>query len=294
MAVSRAPFCLKARDRKEVLIWLKNLKFPDGYAVGFGSFINLDTEKLSGVNSHDYHIFIQRLIPVMFHGYMDSDVWMALAELSHFYRQLCDKEIRKDMVEKLEEEISVLLCKLEKIFPPEWFKPMQHLRVHLPYEAKTGGLQQYRWMYHIERALKKLRAMIHNKAKVEGCIAEEFKLKEITYFSSMYFAEHHNVNTPTLRYHVDEDISCSDLQIFQWTGVTVGASTTYQPTEEEQMSTLLYMYANMHEMDQYLRMSIFSSSLLYTWLFTSHVCMYSFNLTTCSIQNTYLLAGNQW
>jgi hypothetical protein len=128
---------------------------------------------------------------------------------------------------------------------------MQHLLVHLPYEAKIGGLQQYRWLYHIERALKKLRAMVCNKAKVEGCIAEEFKLKEITCFSSVYFAEHHNVNAPTLWYHVDEDIPCSDLQIFQWMGVTVGASTTYQPIEEEQMSALLYMYANMDEMDQY-------------------------------------------
>jgi hypothetical protein len=155
------------------------------------------------------------------------------------------------MMKKLEDDISVLLCKLEKIFPPGWFNLMQHLLIHLPYEAKIGGLQQYRWMYHIERDLKKLRAMVRNKAKVEGCITEEFKLKEITYFSSVYFTEHHNVNAPTFWYHVDEDIPCSDLQIFQWTGVTVGASTAYQPTEEEQMSALLYMYANMDEMDQY-------------------------------------------
>jgi hypothetical protein len=119
------------------------------------------------------------------------------------------------MMEKLEEEILVPLCKLEKIFSLGWFNPMQHLLVHLPYEAKIGGPQQYRWMYHIERALKKLRAMVHNKAKVEGCITEEFKLKEIAYFSSMYFAKHHNVNASTLWYHVDKDIPCSDLQIFQ-------------------------------------------------------------------------------
>jgi hypothetical protein len=228
---------------------VKNLKFPDGYTAGFRRAVNLDTGKLSRVKSHDYHIFMERLLPVMFHGYLDDFVWTALAELSHFYRQLCAKEIKKDMMEKLEDEIPVLLCKLEKIFPPGWFNPMQHLLVHLPYEAKIGGPLQYRWMYHIERALKKLRAMVHNKAKVEGCITEEFKLKEIAYFSSVYFAEHHNVNAPTFLYHVDEDIPCSDLQIFQWMGVTVGASTAYQPTEEEQMSALLYMYANMDEMD---------------------------------------------
>jgi hypothetical protein len=155
------------------------------------------------------------------------------------------------MMEKLEDEIPVLLCKLKKIFPPGWFNPMQHLLVHLPYEAKMGGPQQYRWLYHIEWVLKKLRAMVCSKAKVEDCITEEFKLKEIAYFSSVYFAEHHSVNAPTFWYHVDEDIPCSDLQIFQWTGVTIGASIAYRPTEEEQMSALLYMYANMDEMDQY-------------------------------------------
>jgi hypothetical protein len=44
------------------------------------------------------------------------------------------------MMEKLEKEISVLICKLEKIFPPGWFNPMQHLLVHIPYEAKVGAL----------------------------------------------------------------------------------------------------------------------------------------------------------
>jgi hypothetical protein len=33
--------------------------------------------------------------------------------------------------------------------------------------------------------------------------------------------------------------------------MTVGASTAYQPTEEEQVSALLYMCANMDEMNQY-------------------------------------------
>jgi hypothetical protein len=111
----RVPFCLKPKERKEVLIWLQNLKFPDGYATGFRRAVNLESGKLSGVKSHDYHIFMKRFLPVMFHGYLNDDVWKALAELSHFYRQLCAKEIKKEMMEK---EIPMLICKLEKIFPP--------------------------------------------------------------------------------------------------------------------------------------------------------------------------------
>jgi hypothetical protein len=102
------------------------------------------------------------------------------------------------MIKKLEKKILVLVCKLEKIFPPGWFNPMQHLLVHIPYEAKVGGPVQYRWMHPIERLLKYLRSMVNNKARVEGSIAESFLLKEMTYFSSVYFTEEHNVNALTL------------------------------------------------------------------------------------------------
>jgi hypothetical protein len=62
----------------------------------------------------------------------------------------------------------------KKIFSRGLFNPMQHLLVHLPYEAKVGDPMQYRWMYNIEMALKKLSAMVGNKGRVEGCRAEEF------------------------------------------------------------------------------------------------------------------------
>jgi hypothetical protein len=70
-------------------------------------------------------------------------------------------------------------------------------------------------MYHIERTLKKLCAMVGNKIKVGGYIAEEFKYKEIASFMGLYFVEGHNVNAPTLLYHVDENTPCSGLEIFQ-------------------------------------------------------------------------------
>ena len=38
----------------------------------------------------------------------------------------------------MERMVPVLLCKLEKIFPPGFFNPMQYLILHLPYEARMG------------------------------------------------------------------------------------------------------------------------------------------------------------
>jgi hypothetical protein len=67
----------------------------------------------------------------MLSGYVHQDVLKMLVELSYFYRQLCAKEIKKEMMEKLEKEILVLLYKLEKIFSLKWFNPMQYLLIHL-------------------------------------------------------------------------------------------------------------------------------------------------------------------
>jgi hypothetical protein len=42
---------------------------------------------------------------------------------------------------------------------------------------------------------------VHNKASVEGCIAEAFACKDITNFSSKYFSPTNNVNAYTTQYH---------------------------------------------------------------------------------------------
>jgi hypothetical protein len=81
-----APFCLKVKDRKEVMRWMKRLKFLDGCAIGVKRYVNVMTGKIHGLKSHDYHIIMGRLLLVMLHGYLDDDIWEALAELSYFYR----------------------------------------------------------------------------------------------------------------------------------------------------------------------------------------------------------------
>jgi hypothetical protein len=72
--------------------WTKK-KIPDGYAAGLKRAVNLKTGKLTGLKSHDFHILMERIIPVMFRGYMPDAMWLVIAELSYFYRQICAKEI---------------------------------------------------------------------------------------------------------------------------------------------------------------------------------------------------------
>jgi hypothetical protein len=109
-----APYCLKSTERKEILIWFKKLKFSDHYASNIKQAVNVSTGKLNGLKSHDYHIIIERLMSVMFHGYFNVDLWKISAELSYFYRQIRAKQVSKTMMHKLEKEITVLVYKMEK------------------------------------------------------------------------------------------------------------------------------------------------------------------------------------
>jgi hypothetical protein len=93
--------------------------------------------------------------------------------------------------------------------------------------------------------------MVHNEARVEGCIAEAFLCKEITNLSSMYFSRANNVNAPITRYHIVKDVPFSELLIFQLNGTGAGATSAHYVTDEEWNYSMLYLYTNMVEVEPY-------------------------------------------
>jgi hypothetical protein len=86
-----APYCLKPTERKEILMWLKKLKFLDRYASNIKCVVNVSTGKLNRLKSHDYHIIIERMMLIMLRGYFNVDPWKIFTELSYFYRQIYAK-----------------------------------------------------------------------------------------------------------------------------------------------------------------------------------------------------------
>ncbi|XP_020238482.1 uncharacterized protein LOC109817593 isoform X2 [Cajanus cajan] len=104
------------------------------------------------MKSHDSHVFMERLLPIAFRA-LPHQVWNPITELSKFFKDLCSTILRVDDLLLMEQNIIITTCKLERIFPPAFFNSMEHLPIHLPYEAKVGGPVQYRWMYPFERFL---------------------------------------------------------------------------------------------------------------------------------------------
>lgn len=115
------------------------MKFPDGYASNISRNVNVDEGTVSGLKSHDCHVLMQRLLPVGIRKDLKKSIYSPLVKLSSFFQQICAKTLRVADLDKLEENIVMTLCKLEKIFSPAFFDVMVHLPVHLPQEAKLGG-----------------------------------------------------------------------------------------------------------------------------------------------------------
>ncbi|XP_026445460.1 uncharacterized protein LOC113346086 [Papaver somniferum] len=182
-----ACYVIKPEDRKKFCQFLKSVKFPDGYASNISRNSHVNDGKVSVLKSHDCHVLLQRLLPVAIRPYLRRDVCAPLIELCNFFHDLCAKTLSVSHLDELEKRIPLILCKLERIFHPDFFDVMVHLAVHLPREAKLVGPVGYSWIYPIERFFGTLKRYVKNRARPEGSIVEAYILKECLKFCSMYF-----------------------------------------------------------------------------------------------------------
>nr|XP_043637839.1 uncharacterized protein LOC122608823 [Erigeron canadensis] len=60
----KAAYSLTKPQVKKVCEWLKNVKFPDGYASNIGGCVNITDSTFYSFKSHDCHVFMQRLLPI--------------------------------------------------------------------------------------------------------------------------------------------------------------------------------------------------------------------------------------
>ena len=147
VAKPRASFVLKKNTQLLVYKWFKSLRFPDGHASNILRLVNIEDCRLYGMKTYDCHVFMQTLIPLAFRDLLPKGIWDALTKINHFFRDICSIKLNVEHIERLQTNIIETLCKLEMIFPPSLFDSMEHLHIHLPFEAKAGGPVQYRLMY---------------------------------------------------------------------------------------------------------------------------------------------------
>src|SRR5436190_12204162 len=104
---------------------------------------------------------------------------------------------------------------------------MEHLPVHLAYEARIYGPVQYRWMYPFERFLKTIKDKVGNKARVEASICKAYLSEEATTFASYYFSSTEFPYRISRRGRIDDHdksalCNSDQISIFNYPGIARG------------------------------------------------------------------------
>ena len=254
-SVRMPPACyvLNKKNKIGFCNFLKSIKFPHGYAANLSKCISGDGSKVQGLKTHDCHVLLQRIIPAGLRGFVEKEVYETIAELGKFFRELCSRNLRKDVITRLKRDIPLIICKLEKIYPPAFFDVMVHLPVHLPDQIFLIGPVQYGWMYPIERRMGTFKNSMRNRARPEGSIAEAYVANDTLTFCSRYIED---VDT---RFNRDAHVSSEDGYLEDGTSVfrhgvkLMGANRVQYMEEEEMEKVVWYVLNNCEEVEPYVQ-----------------------------------------
>ena len=129
---------------------LRSLKVPQGYSSNIKSLVSVNDLKLVGLKSHDCHVLMQQLLPVVIHDTLPNKVRVTITCLCFLFNAICRKVIDLKKLDELENEAAIVLCQLEMYFPPSFSDIMVHLIVHLVREIRLCGPIFLWWMYPVE------------------------------------------------------------------------------------------------------------------------------------------------
>lgn len=142
--MAKTTYNLVKSDVKLVCDWLKKLKIFDGYGSNIGNCVNTSECTITRLMSHNCHVLMQRVISIASRELIPLGLWYALTGMFNFFKEIFASTIVVDHIVQLEEDIPMILCKLEKNFPPSLFDLMEHLPIHLPGETILCGPSQFR------------------------------------------------------------------------------------------------------------------------------------------------------
>ncbi|XP_022019939.1 uncharacterized protein LOC110920001 [Helianthus annuus] len=231
--------------------FIKSVRLPDGYASNISRCVT-DHNTLGRMKTHDCHVSLPKILPVAILPFLNKDIRETLIQFCQFVQKICSKTLYAKELEDMKTGIVIILCKLEKIFPPAFFTIMVHLCVHLPEEALLGGPVSQRWMFGIERCMGTYKGYIRNFARPDGSITEAYVVDEAVTFLSRYVDD---IETRFNRAERNWDVTTTkhEMDLFNNKVRALGASKFGQLGEYLEV-VQWYIYNNCGvELDSYLK-----------------------------------------
>ena len=101
VSMPAAWYSMEKEERVAFCVFLKSIRFPYGYASNLTRCISADGSKVQGLKTHDCHILLQRILPTGLRGLVHKDIYEAVVELGKFFRELCSRKLKVDVVKRL-------------------------------------------------------------------------------------------------------------------------------------------------------------------------------------------------
>ena len=154
----------QGRERNHVCC-LSSIKVPSGYSSNIKGILNLAEKKFTNLKSHDCHVLMTELLPVVLRGILPDNVRLTIVKLCAFLNAVSQKIIDPDNLIKLQNNVVQCLVGFELIFPPSFFNIMTHLLVHLVKEIDILGPVFLHNMFPFERFMGVLKKCVRNRAR---------------------------------------------------------------------------------------------------------------------------------
>ncbi|KAL0556471.1 hypothetical protein IC582_004985 [Cucumis melo] len=200
--------------------------------------------KLNSLKSHDCHVLIQQLFPIAIRSVLPKHVRYAITRSYIFFNFVCNKVLDTQQLDKLVEDIVVILCLFEKYFPPSFFTIMIHLTVHIVREIKLCGPIYLRCMYPFERFMKVIKNSVRNRYHPEGCIIESYLLEEAIEFCSDFLSGVDLVGLGTCK--SQDDLDTSNI------GRLLSMGVPFKPEQEILRQAHRYVLENIIDVQPYM------------------------------------------
>ena len=124
------------------------------------------------MKSHDCHVMLTQILPVVIRNLMDKDIRNTLIDLCGFFNQLLQKVVDPEELDHMQEDIARILANLEMFFKTSFFDVMVHPTVHLVDEIKYCDPVFLRNMYPFERYMGILKCFCRNRNHPEASILQ--------------------------------------------------------------------------------------------------------------------------
>ena len=181
VSLPRAPWVLRKTEEQQVKKVISEFRTPTGCMRCLKTALTRNDD-LGGLKSHDWHKFLQFVLPVSVKDCLSEDVRTTIYKISSLVRWISSKEIRRDSIDSAKLNVVEAVCMVEKYFPTSILTIQLHLLVHVVDEVALAGTVHSRWMFFLERFMKTQKGFVRQRARPEGSMAEGWLVQESLVF----------------------------------------------------------------------------------------------------------------